>query len=217
MSQQIRTRKHETDTGHVRPARSVLLAAAPDPADESTKLGRRIRELRLKADLTLADLARATGVSIGTLSQLERGLVSPTVRTLFTVGNALGVAPAWLIDPGRGGGHDNASQFIVRANQRARFVDSGGVRKDIASPAANERLTGFLMVIEPGCGSGAEPYTHAGDEIGLILSGTLELRIEDAIFALGEGDCFCFSSDRPHQFRNVGARPSSVFWVNART
>jgi transcriptional regulator with XRE-family HTH domain len=191
-------------------------APRPDPADESAKLGKRIRELRLKAGLTLTELAKATGISIGTLSQLERGLVSPTVRTLFTVGDALGVAPAWLIDPGQATVRDGAGEFIVRANQRARFLDSGGVRKDIASPAASERLKGFFMVIDPGCGSGAKPYTHVGEEIGFILSGTLELQIEDMHFTLNEGDCFCFSSERPHQFSNVGPRPASVFWVNAR-
>jgi len=183
--------------------------------DESAMLGQRIRELRLKAKMTLTDLAKATGVSIGTLSQLERGLVSPTVRTVFTVGNALGVAPAWLIDPKQGNGNDSEAIFIVRANRRQRFLESGGVRKDIASPPTSERLRAFFMVIGPGCGSGAQPYTHSGEEIGFILSGTLELQIEDQNFTLNEGDCFAFSSVRPHQFSNVGPRPASVFWVNA--
>jgi transcriptional regulator with XRE-family HTH domain len=183
--------------------------------DESAQLGQRIRELRLKAKMTLTELAKATGVSIGTLSQLERGLVSPTVRTVFTVGNALGVAPAWLIDPKQGNGHGNEAMFIVRANRRQRFLESGGVRKDIASPPSSERLRGFFMVIEPGCGSGAQPYAHSGEEIGFILSGTLELQIEERSFTLNEGDCFAFSSVRPHQFSNVGPRPASVFWVNA--
>jgi mannose-6-phosphate isomerase-like protein (cupin superfamily) len=154
-------------------------------------------------------------VSIGTLSQLERGLVSPTVRTVFTVGSALGVAPAWLIDPQQGNAPDNEGVFIVRANRRQRFLESGGVRKDITSPATSERLRGFFMVIEPGCGSGEQPYAHSGEEIGFILSGTLELKIEDQSFTLNEGDCFAFASAKPHQFSNVGPRPASVFWVNA--
>jgi transcriptional regulator with XRE-family HTH domain len=185
------------------------------PVDESALLGPRIRELRLKAKMTLTDLAKATGVSIGTLSQLERGLVSPTVRTVFTVGNALGVPPAWLIDPKQGNAGSNEAMFIVRANRRQRFIESGGVRKDIASPPTSQRLRGFFMVIEPGCGSGEQPYAHSGEEIGFILSGTLELQIEDQCFTLNEGDCFAFSSAKPHQFSNVGPRPASVFWVNA--
>lgn len=192
------------------------VAEAEAPTDEGIALGKRIRDLRLKSGRTLADLAKSTGISIGTLSQLERGLVSPTVRTLFTVGHALGVAPTWLIDPSQTPTTTGAEQFVVRANQRAKLLDSGGVRKDVASPAASQRLKGFFMVIEPGCGSGAQPYTHAGEEIGFILSGTLELQIDEMKVTLNEGDCFSFSSERPHQFANLGARPASVFWVNAK-
>jgi transcriptional regulator with XRE-family HTH domain len=187
-----------------------------DSGNESAQIGKRIRDLRVGAGMTLTDLSKAAKVSIGTLSQLERGLVSPTVRTLYTVGNALGVAPAWLIDPNQAGPNNSEATFVVRANRRQKFLDSGGIRKDIASPTASERLKGFFMVIEPGCGSGAEPYTHTGEEIGLILSGTLELTIEDQSFTLNEGDCFAFESTRPHRFSNYGPRPASVFWVNAK-
>ena len=187
-----------------------------DPGDESAKIGKRIRNLRVGAGMTLTDLSRAAKVSIGTLSQLERGLVSPTVRTLYTVGNALGVAPAWLIDPAQVGSGNGESAFIVRANRRQKFLDAGGIRKDIASPAASERLKGFFMVIEPGCGSGEQPYAHTGEEIGLILSGTLELSIDDQSFTLCEGVCFAFESTRPHRFSNFGPRPACVFWVNAK-
>ncbi|HEY9215194.1 MAG TPA: cupin domain-containing protein [Ancylobacter sp.] len=183
--------------------------------DETQKLGRRIRDLRSKAGMTLSELAKATGVSIGTLSQLERGLVSPTVRTVYTVASALGVMPAWLIDPSQMPARTAESRYIVRAGQRSRLLDIDGIRKDIASPAASERLRGFFMVIQPDCTSGAQPYSHKGEEIGFLLSGSLELRIGGETFSLNEGDCFAFSSEIPHQFANRGVHPASVFWVNA--
>jgi transcriptional regulator with XRE-family HTH domain len=187
----------------------------PNPDEESLKLGQRIRDLRLKAGMTLADLGKATGVSIGTLSQLERGLVSPTVRTVYTVANALGVMPAWLIDPSQMPVPSAESRYIVRAGQRSRLLDLNGIRKDIASPAASDRLRGFFMVIQPGCNSGAQPYSHKGEEIGFLLAGSLELQIDGETFSLNEGDCFAFSSQKPHSFANAGPRPATVFWVNA--
>ncbi|WP_342358674.1 cupin domain-containing protein [Terrarubrum flagellatum] len=194
---------------------SGALANGSDPDDETRKLGRRIRELRSKAGLTLTDLSKATGVSIGTLSQLERGLVSPTVRTVYTVANALGVMPAWLIDPSQIPTKNAENRYIVRAGQRSRLFDLDGVRKDVASPAASERLRGFFMVIQPGCNSGAQPYSHKGEEIGFLLSGVLELQIDGETFTLNEGDCFAFASSKPHHFANPGRGPAAVFWVNA--
>ena len=190
-------------------------AAGSDADEETQKLGRRIRDLRSKAGMTLTELSKATGVSIGTLSQLERGLVSPTVRTVYTVAAALGVMPAWLIDPSQNVAKSTESQYIVRAAQRSRLLDIGGVCKDIASPTASERLRGFFMVIQPGSSSGSQPYSHKGEEIGFLLSGTLELQIEGETFSLNEGDCFAFPSSKPHHFANSGARPAAVFWVNA--
>ncbi|MCL6710275.1 cupin domain-containing protein [Pseudomonas sp. R2.Fl] len=176
-------------------------------------LGARIRDLRLTKNLTLADLAAATGISIGTLSQMERDLVSPTVRTLFTLSGALDVSPAWLIDPDHDS--DKDEPYIVRTDRRVPFLHTEGLRKDLISPAASRRLKGFYLIIEPGGGSGPAPYVHGGEEIGLIISGVLELRIEDSIFVLREGDCFSFPSNKPHSFSNVGTAQATVFWVNA--
>lgn len=183
--------------------------------DETRRLGQRIRELRARARMTLSELSKVTGISIGTLSQLERGLVSPTVRTVYTVANALGVMPAWLIDPLQSQSKDAESRYIVRAHQRSQLLSVDGIRKDLASPAASERLRGFVMVIQPGRSSGVQPYSHKGEEIGLIISGSLELQIDGETFSLSEGDCFAFSSAKPHHFANSGARSATVFWVNA--
>ena len=180
---------------------------------ELPQLGARIRELRQARKMTLADLAAASGISIGTLSQVERDLVSPTVRTLFTLGDALGVSAAWLIDPS--GEEGRADPYVVPADKRQPFLRSEGLRKDLISPLASKRLKGFHLVIEAGSGSGAAPYVHKGEEIGLVMSGVLELVIEGRSRILREGDCFCFPSGLPHSFLNVGTAQCVVFWVNA--
>ena len=180
---------------------------------ESPELGARIRDLRQAKRLTLADLAASSGISIGTLSQIERNLVSPTVRTLFTLGESLGVSPARLIDPS--GEHAKDDPYVVTADRRQPSVHSEGLRKDLISPLGSQRLKGFYLVIEPGSGSGTTPYVHAGEEIGLVISGILELVIDGRSRILREGDCFSFPSVIPHRFLNVGTTQCVVFWVNA--
>lgn len=180
---------------------------------ETPELGARIRDLRQAKRMTLADLAASSGISIGTLSQVERNLVSPTVRTLFTLGDALGVSPAWLIDPS--GEESKEDPYVVTADRRQAFVHSEGLRKDLISPLGSQSLKGFYLTIESGSGSGANPYVHAGEEIGLVISGILELVIDGRSRVLREGDCFSFPSSIPHRFSNVGASPCVVFWVNA--
>ncbi|WP_313350293.1 helix-turn-helix domain-containing protein [Paracoccus sp. (in: a-proteobacteria)] len=185
----------------------------PVSADDAPALGTRIRDLRQAKRLTLADLAASSGISIGTLSQIERNLVSPTVRTLFTLGDALGVSAAWLIDPA--GEETRDDPYVVSADRRQPFVHSEGLRKDLISPLASRRLKGFYLVMESGAGSGAAPYVHDGEEIGLVIAGVLELVIEGRARVLREGDCFSFPSSLPHSFSNVGTTQCVVFWVNA--
>ncbi len=69
------------------------------------------------------------------------------------------------------------------------------------------------MTIAPGEGSKGA-YDHAGEEFGLVLSGTLELQVEHQVFRLSKGDSFYFSSTRLHGFRNPSRRrPTVVLWV----
>ena len=70
----------------------------PTPNDAGD-IGARIRTRRQALGLTLGYLSEVSGLSTGALSQIERGLVSPTVRTLYTIADVLSMSPAQLIDP----------------------------------------------------------------------------------------------------------------------
>lgn len=188
--------------------------SAIDP--RARDLGERIRTLRRAMGLTLTQLADRIGISIGTLSQTERGLGSPSIRILYDLSAVFEVSPAWLIDPGSRAQRDD-SPFIVRADQRQLFVNSDGLRKELMSPRGVSQLNGFFVEMEPGAGSGDKPYTHAGEEIAFVTAGTIELEIDGKSHVLNEGDCFGFASSLPHQFRNIGSGRAVVFWVNTRS
>ena len=219
--------KASVKTGKLRqmPGEEAVTAAVTMPETEemsgidprARNLGERIRTLRRAMGLTLTQLADRIGVSIGTLSQTERGLGSPSVRILYDLGAVFEVSPAWLIDPGSSHARRDDSPFIVRVDQRQLFVDADGLRKQLMSPRGVSQLNGFFVEMEPGAGSGDKPYTHAGEEIAFVTAGTVELEIDGKCHVLNEGDCFGFSSLLPHQFRNIGSSRAVVFWVNTRS
>jgi mannose-6-phosphate isomerase-like protein (cupin superfamily) len=162
---------------------------------------------------TLAQLAERTEISIGTLSQIERGLVSPVVRTIYIVSTALGVSPAWLVDP-ENTKQDPDARHVVRAGKGTLILKNAGVVKTLVTPAAATALRAFVVEVKPGFGSGDAPYSHAGQEVGYVLSGSLDITVEDRTYTLTEGDCFAFESSLAHSFKNRGSGLSSVFWVN---
>ncbi|MBL9059938.1 MAG: cupin domain-containing protein [Mangrovicoccus sp.] len=180
---------------------------APNEAD--LHVGRRLRALRLKANLSQADVAQRAGISIGALSQIERGVSSLRVRTLWPLAAVLDVEPSQLL--GADSGLNDI--YCVRAGQRASLpVHSEGITKHLLSPPG-AALTGIWVEIEPGGGT-AEAYAHAGHEFGHVVEGEVELVIDGARYRLRQGDSFAFRSTLPHAFRNMGEGCCRILWVN---
>lgn len=175
------------------------------------RVGRRLRALRMERNLSLAQVAAKAGISIGALSQIERGRSSLRVRVVWPLAAALEVEPSALIaDDG-----DTASDvYCVRAARRRRLpVQSEGIAKELLSPPG-ATLMGLLVTVAPGGGTPA--YTHAGHEFAIVTSGELEIVIDSSAYRLRAGDSVAFRSTMPHAFRNPGAEPCTVLWVNTQ-
>ena len=185
-------------------------APSGDIADADVRVGRRIRALRIERNMSLADVAQRAGISVGALSQIERGLSSLRVRVLWPLAAALGIEPHSLFADGE----DTASDlYVVRASDRREVpVRSEGIRKELLSPPGAV-LTGLLVYIEPGGGTQAA-YSHAGHEFGLVRSGEVELTIDSVVYRLRAGDSFAFKSTLKHEFRNPGTERCEIVWVN---
>lgn len=179
-------------------------------------VGRRIRGLRRTRQLSLETVAARTELSIGFLSQIERGLSSPSLRVLATLADVLGVGIAALFDPSASA--DGASNHVVtRRLQRPELkLWRTGISKQLLSPAdAENRLNLFLVHIEPSGSTGDELYTHDGEEAGLVLEGDMILTVDTETWSLKAGDSFRFGSRRPHQFSNPADDAKAVvLWVN---
>ncbi|HVJ44599.1 MAG TPA: cupin domain-containing protein [Dongiaceae bacterium] len=176
-------------------------------------LGQQLRVLRRGRGLSLVELADRTGLSIGNISQIERGVCSPSVRSLKKLSEALQVSIGDLFQDAD---LPPAAEinYIVRKKTRPLLkLGATGVQKELLTPTTPGALQMLMVTIAPGGSSGPDHYTHRGEESGLVLAGSLELWIEDECFILKEGDTFRFKSTQPHRFANAGANTTSVLWV----
>ncbi|MDQ0302553.1 cupin domain-containing protein [Ancylobacter polymorphus] len=97
------------------------------------------------------------------------------------------------------------------------LIRNRGLEKVIITPPAASRLKAFLVSLDPGASSGDEPYSHNGQEVGYVVSGSMELEIGDKSYVLNAGDCVAFDSDIAHRFWSRGSKSASILWVNAPT
>jgi len=194
---------------------------APDAPITIASLGVQLRTLRKTRELTLEQLATRAAVSAGLLSQMERGQGNPSFNTLVQVAHALSVPVASLFRS-----ESSGSPVVRRAERRRIHIhpgDGSGGRNGAgaAEPTVTELLTPSLagalevLMIEvpPGYSTEATPFSHEGEEFGLILQGRHEVHLGDTAYSLEQGDSITYSSRTPHWYRNPSDEPVRSIWV----
>lgn len=184
----------------------------PDDTDSGDYLGARVRELRKARDMTLQNVAEGSGFSVGYLSQIERNLATPSIKALHDIARVLGVNISWFF-PDSDYGTEGERQYIVRAQHRRALNFGLGITDQLLCPSLSGQLELLCSTFEPGASSGEEPYTHRGEEAGVVISGELDLWIDKEKFRLGKGDSFNFPSTTPHRYRNPGKTETLVIWA----
>lgn len=189
-------------------------SAAHPANDPVATLGPQIRALRKSVGLTLSDVAIRTGLSVGHLSQVERGLSTPTIRQLQQIAGTMGVTIGWFFQATESTDPSLEEDVVVRAQRRRRMdLPKAGIVDELLVPDLDGALEMLLCTLQPGASSGPDPYAHAGEEAGLVLAGEMDLWVDDRHFRLQAGDSFAFASTRPHRYRAAGESPLKVVWA----
>lgn len=191
----------------IQPADDVALGAEDV---DTPSVGEAVRRLRKAKGMTLQELASASGVSVGMLSQVERNLSSPSVRVLAGIRRALDAPISALFDESDERADDPS--FLRRQGARP-MINLGELRKELLSTTGAHNLQMMILHIEPGGTSGDQPLSYPAEKGGYMLAGDLLLRVGEEESILKEGDSFVFDSLQPHSFRNVGSIAAKVLWI----
>jgi quercetin dioxygenase-like cupin family protein len=104
-------------------------------------------------------------------------------------------------------------EYIVRQNRRRQIRFDAGVSDFLLTPSLKSELELLMTTLAPGATSGKQPYSHDGEEAGILMSGQLEIWIDGKNFLLGQGDSFAFKSTLPHRYQNPGTTEAVVIWA----
>ena len=163
-------------------------------------IGRQVRELRKRQRMTGSELAQQTGLSVGMLSKIENGVISPSLNTLQALANALRVPLVQLFsgfEEPRGAMHVKAGQGaeIERAGTRAGHQYN--LLGHIGSNNSGVVVEPYLITLDSE--SDRFPaFQHEGIELIYMLEGVINYRHGDQLYLLEPGDSLLFDSDAPH-------------------
>jgi transcriptional regulator with XRE-family HTH domain len=161
-------------------------------------VGPRLRELRTRHGLTLAELSGETGISVSTLSRLESGGRRPTLELLLPLARAYRVPLDELVGaPPTGDPRVHPRPFTRNGTT---FVPLS--RRPGGLQAYKQILPPFREV--------PEPRTHEGYEWLYVLSGRLRLVLGDSAVVLTPGEVAEFDTRVPHAVTNPFEEPAEV-------
>ncbi len=157
--------------------------------------------------MTLQQLSAASGVSIGYLSQVERGNATPTLGTLTQIAKAFEVDTGYFVRAPR------AVDSLTRGNARPKFAVAGSsiAYEQIGAERAGHELTSFVINVPPGYES--EVVHHVGEEIIYILEGEISQMVGERDYIMGVGDSLHYLGTTPHCWSNKTNNPARILWV----
>ena len=182
---------------------SAELATVSSAPQESARtlekaLGHQVRTLRRERDLSLAELGQAAGISLGMLSKIENGQISPSLSTINSIASALNVPFSSLFSTFE----EKRDCSYVKSGQGV-IIERGGTKAGHIYELLGASLGGDL-VVEPyliTLEDDAEPYTnfrHAGIEFIYMLTGEVIYKHTSQDYHLKPGDSLMFDSAGLH-------------------
>ncbi|PLX89564.1 MAG: XRE family transcriptional regulator [Desulfuromonas sp.] len=176
-------------------------------------VGKKLKAIRLKRDMTIQVLAEKSQVSSNMISRIERGLTIPSVEILMRLAVVFDKSINYFVED------VSTSHEIVltRPGQRDKTVydddDNNMQTESFTSGLRDPQFMSFFCTIKPGGTSGQKNMYHPGDELIYVLSGRLRVSIADEVHFLDEGDSLSFKSHLPHRWDNIGGGEAQVIWT----
>lgn len=194
----------------------------PTTVDENTVstggVGERIRSLRTARGISARSLAATLGISPSAVSQIERGVMQPSVSRLIAITDALGVPLVAAFDPASDRPIEPAgpSGFTLqRAGQAPDIVLDSGVSFRRLTPGTSPGVDYFESIYPPGTAAhGADGlFHHEGYEVGTVVSGELTIDFEAERVILRAGDAISYPCSVPHRLHNTGGVDAVAHWL----
>lgn len=185
-----------------------------DLVESRRRLGMKLRLARRAKGFTLRALAQRSRCSESLLSKVENGRALPSLPLVHRLVRVLETNISWLFEesePEDSPVSRQGARPIVKLDKR--LGDGAGVSFERIIPfRGGHLLQSNIHHIDVGGRSGAA-ISHEGEETGYVLCGSIELILDGTAYHLNEGDSFCFPSDVPHSYRNVGDGRASILWT----
>jgi transcriptional regulator with XRE-family HTH domain len=175
------------------------------------RIGTRLRACRRQKNMTLDELAEATGLNKGFLSRIEKDAKAPSIATVIKLSRALDIPVARLFGEQVA---DSDIHLVRTASHKPEEDPVHGYSFVPLSPAGNDRRNEAFLMTPPRHFSEATHAEHAGEEILYVISGRIEVKFVDRSIAMSPGDYLQFPGHLVHHVRRIGAHATVLIVIS---
>jgi transcriptional regulator with XRE-family HTH domain len=215
----LRSKSTEENLKQKKRARKDAAAAPlPDVIEESIRpygIAEKLRTLRLRRSMGLAQLAAHTGLSPAMLSRLENGRLVPTLPTLVRIATVFNLGLDYFFtDPRR-----RHVVALSRKHERRQFPSDPKAAivpwhfESLDFRAQERKLHGFLAHFHPLPAANIPPHYHQGVELLYLIEGEMELTLGAETLHLAPGDAVYFDAVQKHAYRSLVPGPCTAVVV----
>lgn len=181
--------------------------------DINLSLGKKVKKLRKRQNMTLKELSEKTNLSVGFLSQLERGLSTVAIDSLDVIAKALGVDLTYFINPQ----DDKKDKIVLKSYEQATIevVNEKFIYQQLTSDIKNKSMLPRLVEILPMEETeNLMTYPHEGEEFIYVIEGILTLFVNSQKYELYPGDSAYYKSTIPHNWANYTSKKVKILSIN---
>ncbi|HWH06041.1 MAG TPA: helix-turn-helix domain-containing protein [Gaiellaceae bacterium] len=162
----------------------------------SERLARSVRAQRQARGFSLGELARRSGVSKASLSNLEAGGGNPSLETLWRIAGALSVPLGELL-----GEDEPPATLLIPAGVGAPVASDSGLSGRMLLAEGRVHRTELLeATLEPGADYRARGHAVGTEEVVFCCDGSLLVGPVGDEYTLGERDSLRFPADVAHRY-----------------
>ncbi|MDP8258180.1 MAG: XRE family transcriptional regulator [Candidatus Aadella gelida] len=177
------------------------------------KLGFTIRNIRTSKRTTLREVADITKLTTSFISQVERGIVSPSIDSLRKIARALNVSIGEVFE------EDLKNFTFIRKDKALKVVDkeTKSSYEILVSDLLGVEMKPLIFRLQKGGKIKKEVLLEQGDTFVMLMEGEVELFCEEERFVLNKGDSFyCKGRKRPQKIANISSEEAVLLWIKSR-
>ena len=179
------------------------------------RIGTVINKYRKEKRMTLLELSEKSGVALATLSRIENGKMTGTLKSHIRICEALDIS---LTDLYRELPSSKKTLEVKSnaAEPKVSVYDKKSSSVMLASNAKSKKMMPVMVSLPKGGHTNTEKDTHGIEKFIYVLDGKIEATISEEKFGLGSGDTIYFDSSVPHHFKNSGTSEARLISVSCQ-